>query len=315
MNLSLFNIISSSKRDLADKAFVPYFLILALAGILGAPMLAMAAGELQAFPLAEKEMEKSRPLDQHLLATGRIQNKGGEAFPESWLSLPEGTLKQTLYRIRSTRDTDEILEHYQRQLQQPGSEVIFQCSGRDCGSSNDWANSVFKISTLYGVDREQHYFASKRRLKNTTDYISVYITERGTGRIYVYVSHYQVAEKDVAQKGVKRSLYDQLQDNGWVRLPVTADGQFEEGASDVLRQLSEKLQANDQRYWLVAHHYGKESHQVLQLRSEQAAAKLQRSLQEFGLSADKLELKGLGALAPTKDSVSYGGRLELVLIR
>lgn len=279
--------------------------------IVSAPV--MAAGALESFPLAEKESEKSQQMDQHLFATGRIQNKGGEAFPESWLSLPSGTLSQALYRVRSTRDTDEILEHYQGQLQQPGSEILFRCSSRECGSSNDWANSVFKVSTLYGVDREQHYIAGRRDLNGQTDYVSVYITERGTGRIYVYVSHYQVTAAPVATKGVKRSLFEQLLETGWVRLPVTADGEFEEGAFGQLQQLAGQLEKSDKTFWLVAHHYGKQSHEVLQQRSQQAAAKLQRSLQEFGLSAGKLELKGLGALAPTKDSVAYGGRIELIV--
>lgn len=274
---------------------------------------ALAAGGLKPFPLAEQEMKKSQQMDQHLLATGRIQNKGGEAFPESWLSLPSGTLSQTLYRIRSTRDTDEILEHYLIQLQQSGSEILFQCSSRECGSSNDWANSVFKVSTLYGVDREQHYIAGRRDLNGQTDYISLYITERGTGRIYVYVSHYKVEAAPVATKGIKRSLYEQLIETGWVRLPVTADGTFEEGVFGQLQQLALQLESSNKRFWLVAHHYGKQSQDVLLQRSEQAAARLQRSFQEFGLSADRLELKGLGALAPTKDSVAYGGRIELVV--
>lgn len=277
------------------------------------PFSASASTGFEPFALAEQEMEKSQQMDQHLFATGRIQNKGGEAFPESWLSLSSGTLSQTLYRVRSTRDTDEILEHYLGQLQQSGSELLFQCSGRECGSSNDWANGVFKVSTLYGVDREQHYLAGRRDLNGHTDYVSVYITERGTGRIYVYVSRYEVTEAPVATKGVKRSLFENLMETGWVRLPVTPDGEFEEGALAQLQQLAGELEGSGRSFWLVAHHYGKQSDAVLLQRSEQAAAKLQRSLQEFGLSAGKLELKGLGALAPTKDSVAYGGRIELVV--
>ncbi len=300
----------SAHRNTALRPLLWLWVVLASA-LVSLPV--SAAGELKPFPLAEKEMEKSESLDQHLFATGRIQNKGGEAFPESWLSLPSGTLSQTMYRVRSTRDTDEILEHYQSQFQQPGSEILFQCSSRECGSSNDWANSVFKVSTLYGEDREQHYIAGRSDQNGQTDYASVYVTERGTGRIYVYVSHYRVQASAVTTKGVKRSLFERLTETGWVRLPVTADGEFEEGAFGQLKQLAEQLNNSQQQYWLVAHHYGKQNHEILQQRSEQAAAKLQRSLQEFGLSPGKLELKGLGAMAPTKDSVSYGGRIELVV--
>jgi len=291
--------------------FYWWLLASALAFIVASPV--FASGGLQPFPLAEKEMEKSQLLDQHLFATGRIQNKGGESFPESWLSLSSGRLNQTLYRVRSTRDTDEILEHYQAQLQRSDSEILFQCSSRECGSSNDWANRVFKVSTLYGEDREQHYVAARRELNGQADYVSVYITERGTGRIYVYVTHYQVEAAPVATKGVKRSLYEDLTETGWVRLPVSADGSFEDSVFEQLQQLAVQLERSDKRFWLVAHHYGKQSDEVLQQRSEQAVARLQRSFEQFGLSADKLELKGLGALAPTKDSVAYGGRIELIV--
>ena len=276
---------------------------------------AQAASGLNPFPLAEQESENRSQPDQQLLATGRIQNKGGEPFPESWLTLPAGALTQTLYRIRSTRDTDEIMEHYRSQLQRPGSELLFQCSSRECGSSTDWANRVFKVSTLYGVDRKQHYMAGRQEHKAGVDYYSVYITERGTGRIYAYVTRYQVDSENARQQGTAQTLFQQLNERGWVRLPVTADGEFEEGASGQLRQLTGRLQQSDDRYWLVAHHYGTQSDEQLLQRSERAAARLQRALQAFGLDSGKLELKGLGALAPTRDSVAYGGRIELVIQR
>lgn len=280
--------------------------------LLALPLVAARADVLSPFPLAQQEQSRSELKDQHILATGRIQNKAGEAFPENWLSLPSGTLNQTLYRIRSTRDTDEILAHYEQQLQRAGSDILFQCSGRECGSSNDWANSVFNVSTLYGVDREQHYLTSRTDHDGLSDYISVYITERATGRIYAYVSHYQVKTGQVTEQGDPKSLYQRLQDQGWVRLPVTADGAFEEGASDQLEQLVSQLQAGNDHYWLVAHHFGLGSHRELVARSEAAASNLLRALSAFGLPATRVELKGLGPLAPTKDSVNYGGRIELV---
>ncbi|OOV88316.1 DUF4892 domain-containing protein [Oceanospirillum linum] len=316
MGISIFSIGIFNRRSFSAEAFRHFCQMFILIFALMLAGFAQAANLLQPFPLAEKEMEETLVLDQHMLATGRIQNKGGEAFPESWLSLPAGTLNQALYRVRSTRDTDEILEYYQNHLMQPGSDVLFQCSGRECGSSNDWANRVFKMSTLYGVDREQHYFAVRHKLNDASDnYISVYITERGTGRIYVYVSHYRVNAEKVVSKGSVHTLFEQLQDDGWVELPVMPDGQFEEDAREPLKQLVSKIQASSDRYWLVAHHYGRQSDQALMLKSEQAAARLLSALEVLGLSPDKLEFRGLGALAPTKGSVAYGGRLELVVMK
>lgn len=274
---------------------------------------AEAAEGLTPYPQAEAEMSKSQPQYKHLMATGRIQNKGGQSFPESWLDLTEGDLTETLYRIQSTRDTADILQHYKAQLQQPSRQILFECSSRECGSSSDWANRVFKVSTLYGVDRKQHYIVGRKDEGGWSDYVAVYITERGTGRIYAFVQHYRVKTAALDKKGVRDSLFDQLTLNGWVRLPVTADGQFEEGARARLQALVTKLQATSERYWLVAHHFGKDSQQALQLRSEKAAARLLDALTGLGLPADKVTTKGLGALAPTKDSIAYGGRIELLI--
>lgn len=282
--------------------------------LLSAGSLVQADQGLASYPLAEQEMTKSSTESQHLLATGRIQNKNGEPFPETWLNLPGGTLNQAMYRIRSTRDTDDILEHYQKQLQQPGREILFECSGRECGSSSDWANRVFKVSTLYGVDRKQHYIAGRKEDGDWSDYISVYITERGTGRIYAYVQHYRVKAEEFDQKGVQKTLFQQLTETGWVRLPATADGQIEEGANSTLQALVKQLQNSNDRYWLIAHHYGKgNSQETLQEKSEKAAKRLLKSLQSLGLSENKASAKGLGGLAPTKDSVVYGGRIELLI--
>ena len=64
-----------------------------------------------------------------------------------------------------------------------GDDVLFRCSGRDCGRSNDWANQVFGQATLYGPDRNQRYVARQWQ----DQLVSLYVIERGNKRVYAHL--------------------------------------------------------------------------------------------------------------------------------
>ncbi len=279
--------------------------------LLAVPVVAQANEGLEPFPLANVEMSKSDKLVEHRIATGRIQKKNSESMPESWLTLPGGELNRTLYRVRSSRGTDEIHQHYKQQLKQPGINVVFECSGRDCGSSIHWANQVFNVSTLYGIDRKQHYLAVERKYNGWSEFIALYITERGTGRTYVYEEHYRLPSDQVSQ-GDNQNLFEQLGISGWITLPVSADGSFEEGAFEQLQQLVQALNGAEQDYWLASHRYGAGSDQELIDKSEQSGQRLLQELEKMGLKAEKVSIRAIGPLAPTANSVNYGGRIELI---
>lgn len=268
------------------------------------------------FPLAQLENSQQAERPQYLLAVGRIQNKNGISAPEHWLQLPQGYLTTETFRVTSSKDTAKIFQHYRSQLQQAGKKIIFECSSRECGTSIDWANQVFKLSTLYGVDRKQHYIAAQRQQGNLTEYAAIYVTERGTGRIYVHTEIYQTKTERLSDTALSdaldQDLYQQLSQQGWINLPVTPDGQYEASEAEALRTLVRQLNQDQSQYWLVGHHYGAGDDQALQARSEQAAQGLLQQLNHMGLTTGKIKAKGLGALAPTQDSVIYGGRLELV---
>ncbi len=282
-----------------------------ISALLALPAIAQASVGLEPFPLADVEMSKSDKLVEHRIATGRIQKKNSESMPEYWLTLPGGELNRTLYRVHSSRGTDDIYQHYKQQLKQPGIKVLFECSARDCGSSIHWANQVFNVSTLYGIDRKQHYLAVERKHNGLSEFISLYITERGTGRTYVYEEHYRLPSDQVSQ-GDSRNLFEQLGLSGWTALPVSADGSFEEGAFEQLQQLVQDLNESAQKYWLVAHRYGVGSDQELIERSEQSGQRLLQALEKMGLKAEKISIRALGPLAPTTNSINYGGRIELI---
>ncbi|MDC9720438.1 MAG: DUF4892 domain-containing protein [Gammaproteobacteria bacterium] len=68
-----------------------------------------------------------------------------------------------------------------------GAQVIFQCSGRTCGSSNQWANQVFHQSRLYGLDGSQAYAALKQETPDELVYYALYSTKRGNRKVYLHL--------------------------------------------------------------------------------------------------------------------------------
>ncbi|MBB1487019.1 DUF4892 domain-containing protein [Oceanospirillum sediminis] len=272
---------------------------------------ASAAEWLAEYPRASQEMNKQEELPEYRMAMGRIQNKNSGSEPEYWLNLSAGHLSRHLYRIRSTKDTADISRYYQQQLQVAGARILFECQGRECGSSTDWANRVFRVSTLYGVDRKQHYFLAAREDNGQTHVAAIYVTERGTGRIYAYEEHFLLKSGQLSLPGEEQTLFQQLEQQGWITLPVSPDGRFEEGAFGDLQVLVGSL-PEQKRYWLVAHRFGQDSDAALLNKSTQAAQNLLSQLRAMGLAEDRIEIKGMGRLAPTTESLRYGGRIELI---
>ena len=71
------------------------------------------------------------------------------------------------------------------------AKVIYQCHGRPCGSSNQWANQVFHQSRLYGLDSKQSYAALKQDTTNGPNYYALYSTERGNRKVYLHLEMIQ----------------------------------------------------------------------------------------------------------------------------
>lgn len=93
-----------------------------------------------------------------------------------------------LFRISGGANREEALDHYLRQLQARGAQVLFRCSGRGCGRSNVWANQIFGQSTLYGRDSNQNYLVAGSVDENGRPTLTVvYTVTRGNNREYVWV--------------------------------------------------------------------------------------------------------------------------------
>ena len=66
-----------------------------------------------------------------------------------------GQLTSLTYELPRTHAADDVFTAAREALQAQDAEMLYWCQGRECGSSNLWANAVFGKSMLYGADDQQ----------------------------------------------------------------------------------------------------------------------------------------------------------------
>ncbi len=77
------------------------------------------------------------------------------------------------------------------ELTMQSAQVLFQCEGRLCGSSNQWANQVFGESRLYGLDNQQAYAVLKQDTPEGPIYYALYSTQRGNKKVFLQLEMIQ----------------------------------------------------------------------------------------------------------------------------
>lgn len=222
----------------------------------------------------------------------------------------DAALETVTYQIPEGASVDAVRDHYLSQL---GSDVLFQCEGRGCGRSNDWANQIFNDATLYGPDRNQRYVA----LEWQGRLVALYIIERGNRRVYAHLRFLEPRGKDAVAPNAL--LVRRLAERGWAPIDAVrpqADGSLPEPAQDILSGLAEILDDFAQEpMFLVCHLYGSQSADDL-LTASRRCAERGVELIVAGTGDDdgampQLRPFAAGPLLPR--SLPGAARLELVL--
>ena len=191
-----------------------------------------------------------------------------------------GQLTRTTWEMPKSFDPNELLERLRDQVISQRGEILFECEGRDCGTSNIWANDLFNNADLYGRDDYQRYFAAEL----DDQYLAAYAVRRGNRRVYLHLDQITEAEQAVP-------WLELLVDRGWVKLPDTEE--------PTLKLLADHLQKNRSPIRLVGHQQG-----IDQGIAEQESKRLAERVATYlvdraGVRADQFEVHGLGALAPS----------------
>jgi outer membrane protein OmpA-like peptidoglycan-associated protein len=246
----------------------------------------------------------------HQIALGVVQR----AAPESTRRVT-GALTKTLYEIPQEYSGGDVFLFFQTLFTEKSFERLFGCSGRSCGSSNDWANDIFKNRMLYGPVQNQFYLAyQESKDDRVAPYISVYIITRVNRRLYAYV---EVTEPEQSSPSLpvayKNSLAKDVIENGF----GTLEGiQFQNDEALVGAQLSALIAVMNENplleVYVVSHLTDDVSLEALQSRSQKRAETIVGRLVEAGISPARVSSHGIGPLAPNCVSEACRDRVDVV---
>lgn len=136
------------------------------------------------YPTAELfEENTDTDVGRYLIPLGALEIVSHELVPEESVTVT-GNRSYRTYYLPDARRTNAVADFYEPQLQAIG-EIRYQCSGRTCGSSFYWANTIFEQRILYGPEQYQHSYILE--LEENGAYLKFYIGQRATRKIYVHI--------------------------------------------------------------------------------------------------------------------------------
>lgn len=249
------------------------------------------------------------------LVLGSLQRSRQEVVAENSQRL-RGDVTKITYQVSQEFTGEEVYRFFSDQIAEKEYIELFSCTGRNCGSSNYWANDIFSNRILYGPERNQYFVAL--RVGDEPDpqaHISLYIITRANRRLYAYL---EIIEDDVSRGVVELDsldLLESLNTQGSVALPmIVFSNDRELSPATNLDLVLDLLQANrDLEFYLVSHLGGDAPLETLLRRSNTRAEFLRQQLVANGVSGDRLEARGVGPLAPACDIADCADRVELVL--
>ena len=98
----------------------------------------------------------------------------------------EGHQTSVTYRLPTDHSSMDAFDRARKDLLDGGAELLYWCQGRDCGSSNLWANAVFGNSKLFGPDEQQAYLLLRLAEPRQDSLLALYSITRGNRRAYLH---------------------------------------------------------------------------------------------------------------------------------
>lgn len=278
--------------------------------------------------IVERDLQRD---SNYRLVLGGLERVRGDVIPEESQRL-RGAVTTLTYEVSQSFRGEDVYQFFLDQLEERSYEVLFNCTGRGCGSSNYWANDIFRNRILYGPERNQYYLAFRANSGLESDpHFALYIITRVNRKIY---AHIQVVEpggtrelEQIVAPGEappiavdatveQEILLDRLRRRGSVILPEIA---FQSGdrlpAMFDITPIVDALNADQSvNVYLVAHLTAEDqSLDELMRRSTMRANALREALVAAGIDAARIQAAGVGPLAPSCEVQSCAERIELVL--
>ena len=247
------------------------------------------------FPLSTLDNQSARATPDYQLPLSQITRIQGLLRTQNELRLSGDLIRRT-WQLSPGNTPDQGFEHVRDQLLRQQANILFECSSRQCGASNLWANQVFGYANLLGVDSTQFYLAAEL----TTGHMAVYAVRRGNGRSYLHIDYIHVAPSVVEQESEQMiesehvSWQQQLRDLGYADLPGWSAAE-----PNTLQQLLGLLDEDlDLKLRIVVHQRVNTGDTGL-TESNAEAQRLQSELLQSGVMPDRVAVFGIGTLAPS----------------
>jgi len=179
--------------------------------------------------------------------------------------------------------------------------LLYACDGLACGSSNSWANDIFSIKQLYGLDQSQKYRVYALQQQVNT-YKVVYFVQRGNKKIYAHVDTVVPLDAGRVIAPSKSAIDAELTNQGYYSLQLSVtdnDGGQAKIDEEELSALVATMRAKPlAQYYLVGHSYLSSD---LQANTDQAESYVNTLLQKLTaarLPERRFETHAVGNLAP-----------------
>ncbi|MBN1008765.1 DUF4892 domain-containing protein [Amphritea pacifica] len=244
--------------------------------------------QLPRFPLSWIVSYNTRVVPEYALATGPMRKIEGIIAPEQDKRI-KGELTRITYRVPDIHTPDQVFNYYLDLLKSMQAKILFQCSSRQCGSSNQWANNYFEVAELYGLDRTQFFLsASAGNLQ-----LALYTVKRGNRRVYIHLDLIEPL------KQTAETLAADLQQQGFSWL----------SDAEQLEPLIDFMSSNPQQKILIASYNRSEgvaTAELLEL-SYNASSEVKDLLVEAGIDAGRIDSIGVGPALPVIDREQASG--------
>ncbi|WP_296060581.1 DUF4892 domain-containing protein [uncultured Amphritea sp.] len=273
------------------QAFLQVLLMLLLSGVVQAESDVSGSSDprqLPRFPLSWIVSYNTQAVPEYALATGPMRKIEGIISPEMDKRI-KGELTRITYRVPDIHTPDQVFSYYLELLKTMQAKILFQCSSRQCGSSNQWANNYFEVAELYGLDRTQFFLsASAGNLQ-----LALYTVKRGNRRVYVHI--------DVIEplKQTAESVAADLQQQGFSWL----------SDAEKLEPLIDFMTSNPQQRILIGSYNrsaGVGADELLE-RSNNASLEVKDLLIDAGIDAGRIDNIGVGPALPVAEREHASG--------
>ena len=144
------------------------------------------AAALTLYPLSRAVEQQNTNVVDYPIAMGEMKKSRGLWAPENERRLA-GVLQRLTVQIPEGHSPQEAFSFYFQKFIDLNARVLFHCEQRSCGASNAWANELFHIKLLYGLDQQQSYAAFELIDDlGKLHFVSIYTVIRGNKRVYAH---------------------------------------------------------------------------------------------------------------------------------